>query len=166
MISEKDATATSAAADNQAGALTGQARAVVPVAQAAAVGDASAQGAKIADRASSVSASASTSSTGSGKRVEPLLREQRFAAALGARKEGKGVQPRQGCASEQLNRECKEGTKTPEFAKFMDLARRTAEAEVLARYGTNAASFDRADFLQVDRPLTCKWDTQCCICGV
>ena len=50
MISEKDATATSAAADNQAGALTEQARAAVPVAQAAAVGDASAQGAKIAER--------------------------------------------------------------------------------------------------------------------
>ena len=82
-----------------------------------------------------------------------LLREQRFYAALNARVEGKGVKPRQGCASEQLNRECKENTKSEEFTKFLDIVRGVAESEVLARYGTNAGSFDRADFLQVDRPL-------------
>ena len=84
---------------------------------------------------------------------EKVQREQRFAAALDARKEGKGVKPRQGCAAEQLNRECKEDTKTDEFTRFLDVVRDSAEAEIIARHGTNAGSFGRADFLQVERPL-------------
>lgn len=84
-----------------------------------------------------------------------MPREQRFEAALGAREEGKGVKPRQGCASVQLNRECKEGTRTPAFVKFLEVVRQTADAEVLGQFGTNASSFDRADFMKVDRPLQC-----------
>ena len=90
---------------------------------------------------------------GAGRVV--LAREERFEAALSCREEGKGVKPRQGCASVQLNRECKEGTRTPEFIKFVQIVRTTADAEVEGQFGTNAGSFDRADFLKVERPLYC-----------
>ena len=84
-----------------------------------------------------------------------LTREQRFEAALSCREEGKGVKPRQGCASVQLNRECKEGTRTAAFVKFLETCRQTADAEVLDQFGTNADSYDRADFMKVERPLHC-----------
>ena len=86
---------------------------------------------------------------------ETLTREQRFEAALSCREEGKGVKPRQGCASVQLNRECKEGTRTPEFVKFLEVVRHTADSEVLGSFGANPGSFDRADYMKVDRPLQC-----------
>ena len=85
---------------------------------------------------------------------EILTREQRFEAALSCREEGKGVKPRQGCASVQLNRECKEGTRTSEFVKFLEVVRHTADSEVLSAFGANG-SFDRADYMKVDRPLQC-----------
>ena len=84
-----------------------------------------------------------------------LTREQRFETALSCREEGKGVKPRQGCASVQLNRECKEGTRTASFVKFLDACRQTADAEVLDQFGTNVDSYDRADYMKVERPLHC-----------
>jgi len=90
-----------------------------------------------------------------GGSIGTLGREGRFEAALSCREEGVGVKPRQGCASVQLNRECKEGTRTPEFVKFMQVVRATAHVEVVGQIGTNAGSFDRADFLKVERPLYC-----------
>ena len=44
--------------------------------------------------------------TDAGKE-DPMGREQRFAQALNCRAQGKGVKPRQGCASERLNRDCR-----------------------------------------------------------
>lgn len=97
---------------------------------------------------------------------EALTREQRFEAALSCREEGKGVKPRQGCASVQLNRECKEGTRTPEYVKFLETVRQTADAEVLGQFGTNSGSFDRADFMKVERPLQCARIVFTTVCSV
>jgi hypothetical protein len=44
--------------------------------------------------------------TDAGKE-DAMGREQRFAQALNCRAQGKGVKPRQGCASERLNRDCR-----------------------------------------------------------
>lgn len=87
--------------------------------------------------------------------VRGLAREERFEVALSCRAEGNGAKPQQGCASAQLNSECKEGTRTPEFAKYLEVIRATADAEVVVQFGTNADNFDRADYLQVERPLFC-----------
>ena len=92
--------------------------------------------------------------------MKMMSREERFEAAFACREEGKGVKPRQGCASVQLNRECKEGTRTPEFAKFLEVVRNTADNEVLQQFGTNSSAFDRADYLQVERPLTCTFSNR------
>jgi hypothetical protein len=94
--------------------------------------------------------------------VQPgMSREKRFEAALRVRVEGKGVKSGKGCASAQLNRECKEGTRTPEYAKLMEVARATTDAEILGQFGTNASSFDRPDFLQAEKPLSCAlWFTR------
>ena len=67
--------------------------------------------------------------------------EQRFEAALSCREEGKGVKPRQGCSSVQLNRECKEGTCTPEYVKFLHLtASLPARGAHLMRYPSRTQS--------------------------
>eukprot|EP01043_Picozoa_sp_COSAG02_P024789 COSAG02_NODE_1369_length_13028_cov_2.767345_2_plen_178_part_00 len=92
---------------------------------------------------------------GSFDQQETLTREQRFEAALSCREEGKGVKPRQGCASVQLNRECKEGTRTAGFVKFLEVVRQTADSEVLSSHGANPGIFDRADYMKVERPLHC-----------
>ena len=97
---------------------------------------------------------------------EALTREQRFEAALSCREEGKGVKPRQGCSSVQLNRECKEGTRTPEYVKFLETVRQTADAEVLGKFGTNSGSFDRADFMKIERPLQCARIVFTTVCSV
>ena len=97
---------------------------------------------------------------------EALTREQRFEAALSCREEGKGVKPRQGCSSVQLNRECKEGTRTPEYVKFLETVRQTADAEVFGQFGTNSGSFGRADFMKIERPLQCARIVFTTVCSV
>ena len=82
-----------------------------------------------------------------------MSREHRFAAALHCRKAGKGVKPRQGCSSERLNRESKEGTRALEFSGFFAVVRHTADAETVRMHGHNAQQFNRPDYTRIEKPL-------------
>ena len=82
-----------------------------------------------------------------------MSREDRFAAALDCRKTGKGVRPRQGCSSDRLNRESKEGTRALEFSGFFAVVRHTADAETARLHGYNVHQHNRPDFTRIEQPL-------------
>jgi hypothetical protein len=91
--------------------------------------------------------------------AQAARREQRFRAAIDCRRRGKGVKPRQGCSSERLNRECREGTKTERFHEFFKTVRADVDAEVRARHGQSGLEPRRTgaprgpDYAKVLRPL-------------
>lgn len=81
------------------------------------------------------------------------MREQRFRNAVVCRRKGKGVKPRQGCASEQLNRESKEGTKTPEFIRLFKLIRADVDDAIRSRFGNDPGSEHAPNYMAIEKPL-------------